>query len=184
MINLLPPLEKKKILERKRLKKTVLILLLFFLFLVFLIIGLLSIDIYIVQKTSGIRERIQSEEGVLGQSELEKVRRKVSATNKLVNQLKSFYQNKVYFLDIFRDVAGVMPEEIYLTNISLILDKEKGVVDVSLSGFSPTRNDLFELKSNIESEGKFQNSSFPAPNWVKPEDINFFVNLEIPLEKL
>ncbi len=184
MINLLPPLEKKRILERKRVKKAVAVWILLSLFFVFLGAGLLFVNIYINQKTSNIKSQIQSEEGALAQSEVKDVRQRVSETNKLLNQLESFYQRKVYFFDIFKNIAEVMPEELRLTNISLILDREKGVVGVSLSGFSPTREDLFELKSNIESKEEFQEASFPPSNWVNPADIDFFSDFKILFEEL
>lgn len=184
MINLLPPLEKKRILERKRVKRAVAVWILLLLFFVFLGAGLLFVNIYISQKTSNLKSQIQSEEGSLARSGLKDMRQRVSETNKTINQLESFYQKKVYFFDIFRNIAEVMPEDLRLVNISLILDKEKGVVDVSLSGFSPTREDLFELKSNIESKEKFQEASFPPSNWVKPRDIDFFTDFKIPLKEL
>lgn len=184
MINLLPPLEKRRILERKRVKKAVAVWILLFSLFVFLGAGLLFINIYISQKASNLKSQIQSKEGSLAQSGVKNIQQRVSETNEILNELESFYQSKVYFFDIFKEIAEVIPAEIRLINISLILDKEKKVVDVSLSGFSPTREDLFGLKNNIESKKKFQEASFPPSNWVKPADIDFFTNFKIPLKEL
>ena len=181
MINLLPPLEKKRILWKKREKKILSVWILALLFLVFLGMGMFSINIYLAEKTSALKKEIRSKEGFLGQSQMAEVRQNISKTNKILNKLELFYREKIYFFDIFVDISQVMPKEIYLSSLSAVPDREEGAVKVSLSGFSPTRDDLFVLKTNIESKTEFQNVSFPPSNWVKPADIDFFANFEIPL---
>ncbi len=164
-------------------KKMLIIWILVFLFSLFLVLGLFFINVCLERKISGLEQRIYSEEGALGHAEIEDMRQKVSKANKLLTELMSFYQKKLYFSGIFSDIYEIMPEGTYLTNASFTQNENEKTINVSLSGFSPTREKLLTLKSNIETKEGFQETFFPPSNWVKPVDINFSANFKIPLKK-
>jgi len=60
-----------------------------------------------------------------------------------------------------------------LTNLSIIFPS------VSLSGFAPTTETLFEFKENLEKEASFKEVCFPPTNWVNLTDIDFSVTFII-----
>ncbi|PIR71900.1 MAG: hypothetical protein COU42_03115 [Candidatus Nealsonbacteria bacterium CG10_big_fil_rev_8_21_14_0_10_36_24] len=178
MINLLPPEEKEKLfLEKKKRMVSILWFLVLF-FIVCLILILLSMRIY-------LREQVKAQEALLsgikqegGRTEIEEYQERVHFINSEITKLNSFYQKKIYFSEIIEKISRTLPQENYLTNLSIIFSPEKEI-KVSLSGFSPTRELLFEFLKNLEQEQDFKEVSFPPANWVKAKDIDFFVTFGI-----
>jgi len=178
MINLLPPVEKEKISLEKKKRMVVILWLLILFFIVCLILVLFSVKVYFqcqvkIQKT--ILSQVQKEAAA---SEVKDFKEKIRLVNSKLISLKSFYQNKIYFSEILGEVSRTLPKNIYLTNLSL-RKTEEGKIVVSLSGFSPTRELLFEFKKNLEEKAFFKEVYFPQAKWVKPKDINFVVTFEI-----
>lgn len=178
MINLLPPEEKEKLfLEKKKRMVSILWFLVLF-FIVCLILILLSIRIY-------LRAQVKAQEAFLseikqesGRTEIKEFQERVNLINSELTKLNSFYQKKIYFSEIIEKISKTLPQETYLTNLSVIFSPAKKI-KVSLSGFSPTREILFEFLKNLEKEQDFKEVSFPPANWVKAKDIDFFITFEI-----
>lgn len=169
MINLLPTVEKEKLLlERNRRIVTILWLLLLF-FLTCLILILFSIKIYIqaqVKSQQYLLTEVKKEEN---QSEIEDLKEEINSINSSLTKLNSFYQNEIYLSDILEKISKTLPGELHLTNLSVIFPS------VSLSGFAPTTETLFEFKENLEKEPGFKDVFFPTASWVDLVDIDFSV---------
>ena len=182
MINLLPPEEKKKLLlERKRKIITIFwLLILFFIFC--LILFLFSAKIY-------LRNELKSEKAVLEtanketeQSEIQNVRQRIKSANLNFKKLNSFYREKIYFSDILEEISKIVPQDIFLTEISInssVTEKKKLITEIFLSGFSPTREILFNFKEKLQNDNYFKEIYFSPSNWVKSADINFFINFKL-----
>ena len=182
MINLLPPNEKNKLLlERKR----KIITIVWFLLLVFMVcfIGVLFLA------ESCLKKEIKRENAdlILANSKAEnikikEIKKRLEDADSNFKKLESFYSKKIYFSDVLEKISQIMPEEIYLTGISVnrSLDKnKKTITEVSISGFSPTREILFKLKENFQRNKFFQEVLFPPSDWVKPTDIKFLVTFKL-----
>lgn len=178
MINLLPPIEKEKLFLQKKKRMVIILWFLVLFFIVCLILILFSIKIYLQTQVKIQKTLLSQAQTEASRTEINKFREKVRLINLKLNQLDSFYQNKIYFSDILERVSQTLPPGAYLVNFSL----EKGAenkIKVIVSGFSPTREILFEFKKNLEKEPGVKGVSFPAANWVKSTDIDFFVTFEI-----
>lgn len=170
------------------------ILVFFFLGSLFLIF--LSIKSYLGFQVKIQKSALAEKEREFGQSETETLRKEIISLNLNLKELKSFYQKKVGLAKILEKISQNLPQEAYLTNLSIVLSfpkekkeesasaEEKPYFQVSLSGFISTREKLFDLKKNLEKEEIFRAIYFPPANWVKPGDINFFLTFEIPLEQI
>lgn len=178
MINLLPPTEKEKLFLEKKKRMVIILWLLVLFFAVCLILILFSLKIYLqaqVKEQKTFLSQTQKEASI---SEVKDFKEKVRLINlKLIN-LESFYESKVYFSEILEEISETLPENTYLTNLSLEKGKEDKIM-VSLSGFSLNRELLFELKKNLEEKQNFKEVYFPPSNWVKPTNINFVISFEI-----
>jgi Tfp pilus assembly protein PilN len=188
MINLLPPSEIDNFLIEKKERVTIIFWFLVFFFILCLSLVLFSVKVY-VEGQADFQETFFA--GTKTQEKQEKInnfRNQIESLNHRINKTNTYYQNKNYFSDILKEVLSVVPEEMYLDNISLALktDKPEGssLIFVSLRGFSPTREKLSDLKENLEKKnGKtsFSNISFPPSNWLKKHNIDFSVTFEIAL---
>ncbi len=82
---------------------------------------------------------------------------------------------------VLEKISKLLPSGTYLTNFNLNLPpkKEEFWAQISLSGFSESREVLLSFKENLEKEAEFAEVYFPPENWVKPSDINFTVTFKL-----
>jgi Tfp pilus assembly protein PilN len=178
MLNLLPQSE-KKFLEREKCYKTLLILGLAVLCaLVCLNLILLSIKIYISAQTEVENIIFQQTEKQIQNSRTRGIEDAIRITNKDMADMHSFYKNKTDMSELLEKLSEILPQGIYLTYFSFSAEQESER-EISISGFSPSREKLFELKQILESETEFQEVYFPSSNWVKPYDIDFSLKFHL-----
>jgi len=180
MINLLPPEEKKELLWEQKRRIIIILCFLLLFFLICLTLILFSAEIYLktqvdIQKT--FLAEVQKE---YNQPEIQSLQEQIKATNSILTKLSSFYQKKIYFTEVLERISKTLPEGTYLTNLSTVFSSN--ILKVSLSGFVPTRETLFEFKKNLEKEESFKEIFFPSANWVKPANIDFFISFEIAIK--
>ncbi len=179
-VNLLPP-EEKRILAKEKIFKLVLILAALILFiLASFSLMLLSINFYISGQTK-TQEILVDLEEESQDSEAGDLAEEINRINNNLVQLNSFYRNQPRFYEVFNQISKVLPDQIYLTNASVVLkaEEENEILNCSLTGYSPNRETLFSLKKNLEDNGVFKEIDFPPSNWVKAKDINFSVSFKI-----
>lgn len=175
MINLLPPSYKKELLQEENWRLTLILGILFLIFLVSLILVLISIKIYIQGQVESLRVLADLEEKSLKTSGIPDFREKITLANKKILGLESFYKTQDTTVEVLENIFQTIPAKIYLTSFFW----QKSASQVSLSGFSPSREDLFELKKNLEEEKEFIDIRFPLSNWQKPADIDFTVTFKM-----
>ncbi len=175
MINLLPPSYKKEILQEQNWKLTLILGLLFLIFSVSLILVLFSIRIYIQGEAESLKVSADLGEKSLQESGTLDFREKIESANQKILKLESFYKNQDNTLIFLENIFKLIPENIYLTSLFW----QKSASQVSLTGFSPSREALFELKKNLEERKEFSDISFPPSNWINPVDIDFQVTFKI-----
>ncbi len=175
MINLLPPFYKKEILREQNWKLTLILGLLFLIFSVSLILVLFSIKIYIQGRVESLKVLADVEEKFLQESGTPDFRGKIDSANQKILRLESFYKNQDNTLSFLENIFRLLPEKIYLTSLFW----QKSASQVSLNGFSPSRETLFELKKNLEERKEFSDIYFPPSKWIDPVDINFQVTFKI-----
>jgi len=175
MINLLPEEGKKILRTEERWKLSLILEILVLIFLFCLILILFSIEISTSARVQSQKVLIEIEEKEINTSEIQNLRKKIVSINQNLSKLDSFYQNQINLTGILEKISKTLLPKMYLTNLSY----QRETFKVSLSGFSPTRESLFEFKKNLEREEEFKEIYFPPQNWVKPTDIDFSVTLKI-----
>ena len=175
MINLLPQKEKET-LQQEETRKIVLILgILVLAFLISLTLIFFAINISVNSKLVGQKMIVQTEEERLKAEEIENLKKKIISLNESLSKLDSFYSQQVYLTEVLVKISQLLPTGVYLTNFSY----QKNNSQIALSGYSPTRQALIELKEKLEKESSFQQVFFPTSNWVKPKAIDFSLTLKL-----
>lgn len=172
MINLLPPQYKEELLLEERRRLVIILGSLFFFFLISFILILLPIKIYldnqvIVQKTLLDFQRKEKES-----SEIEKMEKKIEIINQKLKLLDNFYQKQLHLSQILEKINQALPSGVYLTNFSF----SKGTLEISLAGFSPTRENLKQFQRNLAEifqKKEIREIDVPIANWVEAKDIDF-----------
>jgi len=175
MINLLPPQQKEELLEEERLKLVLTWGIIILAFLVSLSLILILIKIFLsadleIQKTYFEQRKKKLESPVI-----QEVEAKIKNYNLALSKLESFYQGQLDLTSILEKISQTLPEGIYLTTLSF----NPQTSQISLSGFSPSREKLLQFKENLEKTEGLKEIYFPASNWIPATDIDFLVNFKI-----
>ena len=173
MINLLPPIEKQKLLDEKKLKQIIIFDLVFLFSLICLTLILFSIQINL-RAQFGLRQTIlEQKQKEFESSKTKELEQEIIFFNRIFVDTNFFNQEKFLVSDILAELSKTIPAGISLTNLSF----QKQNKEISFSGTALTREDLLVLKRNLEENESFQEIYFPASNWVNPVDINFLVKV-------
>lgn len=175
MINLLPSQEKKELEMEKKGRLTLVLGIILLISFLCLSLILFSIKIYISSKLESQKVLFKIEEERFKASEIQDLREKIVRANQDLSKLDSFYRGRADLTKILEKVSVLLPPGVYLNSFTW----QKETLQIGLSGFVSLRDDLFELKKNLEKEKDFSEIYFPASNWVKPKDINFSVTLKV-----
>ncbi|MDO8265127.1 MAG: hypothetical protein Q7T34_02025 [Candidatus Parcubacteria bacterium] len=175
MINLLPPQFKEELKMEESYRMTLILGILITLFFVSLGLVLLSVNLYLTGQVESQQISIQAADREIKTPEAIATEEKIISLNKTVSGLNSFYQKQIKASASLEEIAGILPEGSYATQISFTPNPEGKDYNfkVSFSGFAETRQILFQLKQNIENNGDFSDLYFPPSNWVEPNDVNF-----------
>lgn len=173
MLNLLPLQQKGELLQEERWKLSLILGILILIFLLFLILFLLSIKFTISSKVQSEKIIRETEEKEFEKVEIQNLRGKIVLINQNLAKLVIFYEEQTHLTGILEKISGILAPEMYLTSLSY----QEAISKISLSGFAPTREILFDFQKNLEKE--FKNVDFPPKNWVKPTNIDFQATFEI-----
>jgi Tfp pilus assembly protein PilN len=178
MINLIPPKEKEKILM-ERINKVVIIhwFLIFFFILCFILV-LFSVKIYFKSQALAQNSMVLNAKNNQETQKIIQFKEKMQTANDEIKEQNNFQKNKIYFSNIIEKIAGILPGNIKLNNISAVLDDKK-IIKVSVSGFAQSREDLVALKDKLSQESAISEIKFPTSNWVEANNINFSASFNI-----
>ncbi len=171
MINLLPPEEKSILMEERNFKEILILGMVVFFGLCSLSLILLFININL--RGGVVLQKVvwQQKQEEFESSRAKELEREIIQLNQMLSGINDFYQRKFCLTDVFEEFFESLPSQIHLTRISYQEDNRK----ISLSGFSPSRAILLELKENLEKREGFQDVYFPSSNWISPFDIQFSI---------
>lgn len=179
MINLLPPQQKKELLQGEKYKLILLLGILAILFLISLSLILISIKIYISGQVESQKILVDLEEKEFKKSGVQNFEKEISLINENLSKLSSFYENQPNFTELLEKISKILPEGMYFTAISLKPISSSNKFQISLSGYSPTRDILSELKKKLEADPTFKEISFPPSNWVESQEIDFSATFKL-----
>ncbi|MBZ9569852.1 PilN domain-containing protein [Patescibacteria group bacterium] len=172
-INLLPLKAKTELFEEEVGKLIIILGVLILIFLFSLTLILFSVKSHISGQVGSQKTLVDLEKKQFEIPETQTIREKIILINQNLLKLNSFYQEQINLTETFKKISEILPPEMYLT----VFSYQKETFQISLSGFAPNRETLFEFKKNLEKE--FPDSYFPPQNWIKSTDIDFQVNFKI-----
>lgn len=188
MINLLPVKEKEFLTQEENLKIVSILGIIILLSLLSFVLMLFSIKFYVMGDLDTHVIFLQQKEFEISlYSDLE---REVEVQNLRFADLESFYSETISKTHILEKISENLPDSTFLKSLNLFSvsqtkSKDKRLLQVSLTGFSPDRKILEDFKSNLESEAFLENVYFPPSNWVMGENnIDFSVSFEVNLDEL
>ncbi len=177
MINLLPPKEKKNLLDKKIEKLITIIGSITLFFLIFYLFLLLSINMYvetILESELISLEQLQKDHL---SSDSYQLQESIDKYNKKFSQARMSYENQTFFTNGIEQITSLKPGGVFFRNISL--KKSDAGIFFSISGFSKTRANLISFRDNLEEAEKISDVNFSPLSWVRPNDIDFQLAFEL-----
>lgn len=175
MINLLPPKEKKALLEERTKKHVIVLSVLVFAFLFSLGLILASFKFYSESRVNFQKIILEQKRQFFELSKEQQLEKEIEGLNEILFQLNIFYQEKFYLTESLETLSKTFPQGLYLTNLSF----QKETLQFFLAGFAPTRETLSLFKNNLEKEKAFRDVYFPTSNWLEPKDVEFSVSFKL-----
>ena len=175
MINLLPPSYQREISQEENRKLILILGMLFLIFLISVVLILFSVKFYIQGQLESVKVLVDLEEKTLQTSEIQSLRDGINLANKNLSKLNSFYKKQVDSIGVLEKIFKTLPPEIHLTAFSW----QKNTGQVTISGFSPNRETLFNFQKKLEENKEFTEIKFPPQNWIKSADIDFYVTFKL-----
>lgn len=103
----------------------------------------------------------------------------IEKMNKMLANVKEIQKNYIYYDDLLIETTNLIPKDITLSNMSINTENKK----TNFKGNAKTRNNLLELQKNLEDSAIFANIKAPISNILKKENIDFFIEADLTLEK-
>ncbi len=176
MINLLPPKEKKNILDRK-IEKLIIIMGGMILFsLTFFISLLFSINFYVETALESEMISLEQLEKDYLQSDAYQLQELIVGYNNKFAQARTSYGTRTVFTDSIERVTSLKPEGVAFKNLSM-RKSEAGII-FSVSGFSRTRANLISFRDDLERSESISNINFSPLSWVRPNNVDFQLAFE------
>jgi len=181
MINLLPPIEKEELMIEQRKRLTIILGSFFLIVLVCFFLVLLSVDFYILGEAASQKIILEDAQKRYKTPDFINAEDIVKKYNKDLSLLKSFYEQDLGISQTLKNIADIeRPEGLYFTNLFLNRDAAGGLIKVNISGFSKNRELLLAFRKNLENApAMIKNPYFSPESWIKAENINFSLSLEI-----
>ena len=175
MINLLPPGQKEELKQEESFKLALIFGIIVLAFLVSLSLILFSLKTFILSDCRVQEIYLEQKKKEIEDAELQEVEEKIKKYNLILSKLEDFYQGQPDLVLILEKISRSFPEGTYLIK----LDFDPQTYQISLDGFSSTREVLIQFKENLERIEGFKDVEFLPASWVYLTDIKFSVNFKV-----
>ena len=174
MINLLPPRYKEEIRKEANWRMFLILGLLAFLFLLSFFFIIFFVKMYISGQAEIQDIYLQDEREEFERGGMQELEEEIKIINRELFQINSFYQEQPKPSDFLQSLKRNLPPGSYLTSLSFkYLSPEEGI-EVTLGGFTPSREALRRLKENLEENMEVYEMNFTEDiNYRNPDNFSF-----------
>lgn len=179
MINLLPPEQKKELLLKKKIHLIIVLGSVFTIFIICLSLILLSLKFYLLITIYSMEFQTANTKDLL---KLTEAKKEITEYNFKINNLKSFYENQLFFNEMLRSTLEVdIPKGVYI--IYILSEKNNNEIETTIYGFSDLRENLILFKDNIDKSNIIKSPYFSPDSWTKTSNINFYLTFKYEKQK-
>lgn len=175
MINFLPDEEKRELVKMERRRLFEIAGVVFLVCAACLSFVLFSLKIYLLEEID--RQKIFMKELAekYKSSDFSAFEDMIKKYNADLAKINDFYEEKEFFSDALKIISRIeKPVGLRVESISAERKKEDGIIAVSVSGISDTRDNLLRFRDNISADSAIKSVFFPPDNWTKETNISFY----------
>lgn len=138
-----------------------------------LLIGVLAqvgVGVYIQNKIKSVQAESENLKQIVNKTENTELKQKIRQINGHMTDFENLYKTAPQWSWVLQAFSQQVPSGIKISRLTA--DTKTG--KVSISGYSPTREQVIELYNNISSDKEnFKDIDYPLENVSKPKDIQF-----------
>ncbi len=175
MINLLSLQQKEELKGEENLKLVLVLGIIILAFLVSLILILFAIKTSFSAALNEQKIYVELKEKELKNPAIQELEEKIKKYNLVLSKLETFYKSQPDSTSMLEKIFQAFPEGTYLTSLNF----NPQTSQISLDGFSPTREILVQFRENLEKTEGLKGIYFSPANWLEAASINFTVNFRI-----
>jgi Tfp pilus assembly protein PilN len=117
-------------------------------------------------------------------SDIADLKKKINEANQGLADLSDFYQQNPSFTGFLENISGLVPDGIYLNNISINpIEKEYNVFQIYIAGYAPFVEDVILFSDNLKEDKNISEISFPRDTWLENENFLFSVTFKSIIKK-
>lgn len=105
-------------------------------------------------------------------------KKELNEVNKTLAGIKKIQSGFKEYDDLLLEITGYMPKNVSLSYLSIDSLSNK----VSFKGHALLRENLLELKNNLENSDIFKNIESPVANLLEKENINFTITADLAVD--
>lgn len=180
MLNLLPPSEKKVLVQEKQKRLFLVLCFELLVFLCCIILVFLSIEFYGLGEVVSQDFALEQVKNESQSNEFLHFENLMQEYNQKLILVDSFYKSQKFMGGALNTITSIQkPSQLYFTRISFQPKNQSKNIEVTIAGYSNTRDSLIVFRNNIEANEKTRNVNFSPESWVRQKDINFNVTLDV-----
>jgi len=168
--NLIPPEQKERLRWKNYYQNIISSGFILFLLILVFIISLAGILLFIHFKYLSIENKITIEQSRIIQTESYKdLEKKIINLNKNLADFRKTQNQKSNIYSLLDNISS----SLFVGVTVYSLDVNRTAKLITVSGFSPTRENLLAIKNNLETNPNYKDIDFPLSNLANPQNINF-----------
>ena len=175
-INLLPKLKQQELVHEHIFYSVAVAAGLGVLLLLFGVIVQLGVSIYLSRSMKSIDSEIVQLKIVANKSENAVVKQEIKLANAQLDDFTKLSSQTPQWSRVLTTFIQHVPEGVKITQFNAKTELQ----EVTISGFSPTRDLVIDLYNNINADKKnFKDINYPLENVTQPVDVRFFFTFTI-----
>lgn len=128
---------------------------------------------YLKFEAGSIKSEIKELQVQVGKQQNSEVKNKIKELNNLIGDYNNLSQASPKWSKLVKAVVPLIPENVRLNSLNI----DPAAKIISISGVSPTREQVIELYNNVlKDKTEFYNINYPLENVAKPKNVSFHFN--------
>jgi hypothetical protein len=148
---------------------------------VLVVLVLLGTRFYVSYESSHIDQQTEAIKNFANKQENAQLRNQVKGVNTVISDFQNLSNATPHWSKVVTAFAPLVPQEVKIQSFTAEIKKK----EVTIIGYSPTREKVIALYNNINLDSKnFYNIDYPLENVSKPTDVSFHFTFYIKDELL
>lgn len=180
-INLLPKLKQRELAHERILHSVSVAATLAVVLLLFGVVVQFGVWTFLDRTMQSVDTEIELLKGVANKSENAVVKQDIKTANAQIEDFSKLAALTPQWSKVLAAFVQHVPAGVKITEFNTEVSTTTGLQEITISGYSPTRDLVIDLYNNINADKtNFKDIDYPLENVTQPVDVRFFFTFTIP----